>query len=81
MMGRLTPGIVILIMICGLLVLIGNRTAYIIVAALAALVLFVKINGNSSAEQTGLLGSIIVLTIALFGLFVMFKGFFPTTRK
>ncbi len=79
--GNLTPGLTIFIIICGLLILIGNRTVYILVAAAAALILFVKSNGGSSENEGILMHSILTLVLVVFGIYVMLKGLFPSTRK
>jgi len=78
-MGNLTPGTVVFIIICGLLIMLGNRTIYIIAAAMAALVLFIKYYGGSS--EGALLQSILTLAIVIFGLYIMVKGFFPSSGR
>lgn len=79
--GNLTPGTVVFIIICGLLILVGNRTIYIIVAAVAALVLFVKIYGGDSAiGESSLLQSLLTLALVVFGLNIMLRGFLPGRR-
>lgn len=79
--GNLTPGLTIFIIICGLLILIGNRTIYIIVAAVAALILFVKLNGGSPENEGILMKSILTLVLVVFGLYIMLKGLFSSTRN
>lgn len=80
--GHLTPGTVIFIIFCGLLILVGNRTIYIIVAAVAALVLFVKIYGGSSAiGESSLLHSLLTLALVVFGLYIILRGFLPGRRN
>lgn len=77
LIGHLTSGTVVFIIICGLLILIGNRTIYIIIAAIAALVLFVKIYGGDSLVESTLLQGLLTLAVIVFGLYVMLKGFLP----
>lgn len=79
--GNLTPGLTIFIIICGLLILIGNQTIYIIVAAVAALILFVKLNGGSTENEGILMKSILTLVLVVFGLYIMLKGLFSSTRN
>lgn len=81
LIGHLTPGTVVFIIICGLLILVGNRTIYIIVAALAALVLFVKIYGGSAIGESSLLQSLLTLALVVFGLYIMVRGFLPGRRN
>lgn len=81
LIGHLTPGTVVFIIICGLLILVGNRTIYIIVAAVAALVLFVKIYGGSSIGESSMLHSLFTLALVVFGLYIMIKGFLPGRRN
>ena len=78
--GNLTHGSVIFIIVCGLLILLGNRTIYIIVAAASALVLFVKLHGGNSIGESSLLQSILTLALAVFGMYIMLKGYFRTRR-
>ncbi len=81
-MASLTPGMVAFIIVCGLLILIGNRTIYIITAAAAALVLFIKVygTGNVTAESF-LLQGILTLAIVMFGLYIMIKSIVPSSQK
>ena len=82
LIGHLSPGTVVFIIVCGLLIILGNRTIYIIVAALAALVLFVKIyGGGSSIGESSLLQSLLTLALVMFGLYVMLRGFLPGRRN
>jgi hypothetical protein len=82
LIGHLTLGTVVFIIICGLLILVGNRTIYIIVAAVAALVLFVKIYGGGSAiGESSLLQSLLTLALVVFGLYIMLRGFLPGRRN
>ena len=82
LIGHLTQGTVIFIIICGLLILIGNRTVYIIVAAGAALILFIKVYGGDTAiGRSSLLQSILTLAVVLFSLYFMLKSIFPTSKK
>ncbi len=82
LIGHLTPGMVVLIIICGLLILVGNRTIYIIVAAVAALMFFVKIyGGGSSIGESSLLQSLFTLALVVFGLYIMLMGFLPGRRN
>ncbi len=82
LIGYLTPGTVVFIIICGLLILVGNRTIYIIVAAVAAQVLFVKIyGGGSSFCESSLLQNLLTLALVVFGLYIMLRGFLPGRRN
>jgi uncharacterized membrane protein YqiK len=80
-MGNLTPGTVVFIIICGLLIMLGNRTVYIIAAAVAALVLFIKSFGGSPEGEGALLQSILTLAIVIFSLYIMIKGLFTSLGK
>lgn len=81
-MGNLSQGTVIFIIAAAILILVGNRTIYIITAAIAALVLFLKVyGGGSAAGQTALLQSILALALVCFGLFIMIRGVFPSSRR
>lgn len=75
LIGNLSQETIIFIIIASLLILVGNRTVYIITAALAALVLFVKIYGATEAGQFALLHSILSLAIACFGLYIILRSF------
>lgn len=79
--GNLTSGTVILIILCGLVILLGNKTLYIIAAAVAALVLFLKNYGGNPAEEAALLQAILTLAIVCFGLYIILKGFFKPSRS
>jgi len=81
LIGNLSPGTVVFIIICGLLILVGNRTIYIIVAAVAALVLFVKIYGGDWEGESALLHSILTLALVCFGIYIMLRGLFPSMRR
>ncbi|HBG62229.1 MAG: hypothetical protein A2266_09240 [Bacteroidetes bacterium RIFOXYA12_FULL_40_10] len=82
LIGHLTPGTVVLIIICGLLILVGNRTIYIIVAAVAALVLFVKIYGGGTAiGESSLLQNLLTIALVVFGLHFMLRSFLPYRRN
>jgi hypothetical protein len=54
MIGSLTTGTIVFIIKCGLLILSGNPASCIIIAAIAALVLFVKLyeGGNPLGESS-----------------------------
>lgn len=81
-MGNLSPGTVMFIIVAALLILIGNLTIYIITAAIAALVLFLKVNGaGDTAVESSLLQSILTLAFVLFGLYIMLKGVLPRRRN
>lgn len=82
LMGNLSPGTVIFIIAAAILILVGNRTVYIITAAIAALVLFLKVYGGGNATaQSALLQSILTLALVCFGIFIMIRGIFPSTRR
>ena len=82
LIGHLSPGTVVFIIICGLLILTGNRTIYIIVAAVAALVLFVKIyRGGNPVGESSLLQDLLTLAVVVFGLYIMLRGFLPGRRN
>lgn len=81
LMGNLSPGIVVFIIFCGLLILLASRTIYIITAAVAALVLFIKIyGGRNPAVEFALLQSVLALALICFGIYVMLRGVFPVSR-
>jgi len=79
--GNLTPGTVVFIIICGLIILLGNKTIYILGTAVAALVLFLKVYGGSAQGESALLHSILTLTLVCFGIYIMLRGFFPSMRR
>lgn len=81
LIGNLTPGIVVFIIICGLIILIGNRTIYIIGAAVAALVLFLKVYWGNAQGESSLLHSILTLALVCFGIYIMLRGLFPSIRR
>ncbi|MFN8353680.1 MAG: hypothetical protein U0Y10_04520 [Spirosomataceae bacterium] len=82
LIGNLSPGMVVFILVCGLLILVGNRTIYIITAAVAALVLFIKVyGGNNPAGESALLGSVLTLVMVCVGFYVMFKGMFSSSGR
>jgi hypothetical protein len=78
--GNFTPSTVVFIIICAVLIMIGNRTIYIITAAIAALVLFVKLYGNGPGE-TALLTSILTLALVVFGFYIMIRGVFTSAKR
>ncbi len=80
MIGHLTPGTVVFIIICGLIVLLGNKTIYIIGAAVAALVLFLKVYGGSPEGETALLQSLLSLALVCVGIYIMLRGLFRPSR-
>jgi hypothetical protein len=80
LIGNITPGTIVFIIICALIVLLGNRTIYIIGAAVAALVLFLKVYGGSPQGEAALLQSILTLAIVCFGLYIMLRGLFKPSR-
>src|SRR5947208_1890422 len=81
LIGNLSQGTVLFIIVCGILILVGNRTVYIITAAVAALVLFIKLYGGSSVEQIALLQSILTLAIVCLGLYIMLRGLFGRSNR
>lgn len=81
-MGNLSSGTVVFIIVAAILILIGNLTIYIITAAIAALFLFLKVYGaGNTAIESSLLQSILTLAFVLFGLYIILKGFFPAARN
>lgn len=74
LIGNLSQNMVIFIILCGVLILIGNRAIYIVTAAVAALVLFIKLYGGSSTGQFALLQSILTLALVCLGFYVMLGG-------
>ncbi len=83
MMSRLSPGLVVFIIICALIVLVGNKTLYGITAAVAGLVLFVHVNSSNPEIDTALMQSILTLAVMLFGIFLILRAVFPapSSRK
>jgi hypothetical protein len=75
LIGNLSQGTVIFIILCGILIAVGNRTVFIITGAVSALVLFIKLYGGSSAGQLSLLQSILTLALVCFGLSIILRGF------
>lgn len=74
MIGNLSQGLVAFTIICGVLFLVGNRKVYIITAAVASIVFFIKLSGGNSIEQYALLQSILTLAVVCFGVYIMFGG-------
>lgn len=82
LLGNLSQGTIIFIIVAGLLILLGNRTIYIIASAAAALFLFIRLYGaGNAAAESALLQSLLTLGIVVFGLFVMLRGIFPASRN
>ena len=77
--GNLTQGTVLFILIVGLLIVLGNRTIYIISSTIAALYIFIHLYGGNNVEQYALLQSILTLALVSFGLYIMIKGVFQTS--
>lgn len=75
LIGNLSQGTIVFIILCGILILVGNRTVYIITAAVAALVLFIKLYGGNATGQYALLQSILTLALVCLGLYIMLRGF------
>ena len=75
MIGNLSQGTVVFIILAGILILVGNRMVYIITAAVAALVLFIKLYGGSGDGQYALMQSILTLALVCFGFYIMVRGF------
>ncbi len=79
MIGNLTPGTVVFIIVCSLLILLGNPKIYIITAAVAGIVLFVKLyGGDNTAGLFPLLQSLLILAAVVFGLYIMLRRVFPS---
>ncbi|MCB0533913.1 MAG: hypothetical protein KDD14_17050 [Saprospiraceae bacterium] len=81
LIGTLGPGTIVFILICAIIILIGSRTLYGVTAAIAALVLFVKVNSGGSGMSAGLVQSILTIVLVCFGLYLMLRAVFPSTRK
>lgn len=81
MIGGLTPGMTTFIIICGLLILIGNRAMFIVAAAVAGSVLFTKVYGGSTEGEAALLHSVLTLALVVFGMYIIVKGIFPSNRQ
>lgn len=81
MMSRLTPDTAVFIMIGALIILAGNKTLYTITAAIMALVLFLKVYGDTTRWDNTILQSVIALAIMLLGIFVMLRGVFPSSHS
>ena len=79
--GNLSQTTVIIIMVCGILILIGNRAIYIISAAIASLVLFTKHYEGSPDGESALLQSLLALVIVLFGIYIMIRGVFTSNKN
>lgn len=82
MMGLLTFNLVVFIIFCGIVILVGNKTLYTVVAALAALVLFIKVyaEGGEIKEKV-LLVNILTLAMMCLGIYIMLKGVFGSSNK
>ena len=81
-MGNLSPGTVVFIIVAAIVILVGNLTIYIITAAIAAMFLFLKVYGaGNTALESSLLQSIFILTFVLFGLYIIMRGIFPVNRN
>lgn len=81
MIGNLTPGTVAFIILSGILILVGNRVVFTITAAVAALILFLKVYGGDAAGQSALLQSVMTLAIVCFGFYIMLRGVFGKSRN
>jgi hypothetical protein len=81
LIGNLTPGIVVFIIFCSLIILLGNKTIYIIGAAIAALVLFLKVYGCGAQGESTLLHSILTLALVCFGIYIMLRSLFPSRKR
>ena len=81
MIGNLSQGTVVFIILAGILILVGNRVVYIISAAVAALVLFIKLYGGNNVGQYGLLQSILTLAFVCFGLYIILRSYFKPSKK
>jgi hypothetical protein len=80
--GHLTPGLIIIIIVSSLLILLANWKIYIITAAFAALILFVKVyGGGSSIGELSLIQSLLILGMVFFGIYIILKGLFKTGEK
>jgi hypothetical protein len=75
LMGNLTPGLAAFIIICGMVILIGNKKIYIIIASVAALTLFIISHDTSPQGQFIILKAIMILVLSCIGLYVMLGGF------
>ncbi|MBL0335657.1 MAG: hypothetical protein IPP73_10255 [Chitinophagaceae bacterium] len=81
MIGNLTPGMVTFIILSSIIIIAGNRTVYIITAAVAAFDSFQKVYGGDAARQSALLQSIMTLAIVCFGFYIIFSGVFGNNRN
>lgn len=82
MIGNLNPGTVVFIIVCGILILLGNRKIYIIIIAIAAILLFVKLyGGGNSVGESSLLQGLLTLALVIFGWYIMLRGFLPGRRN
>jgi len=81
MIGNLTPGTVAFIILSGILILVGNRVIFTITAAVAALILFIKVYGGDAPGQSALLQSVMTLAIVCFGFYIMLRGVFGKSRN
>ncbi len=79
--GNLSQGTVLFIILCGILILVGNRMVYIITAAVAALVLFIKLYGVNGAGQYALLQSILTFALVSLGFYIMLRGFIGRSNR
>lgn len=79
--GNLSPGTVVFIIICSLLILLGGRVVFTVTAAIAAVTLFVKVYGGDGAGQSALLQGILSLALVCFGFYVIISGAFPSLRR
>jgi len=81
LIGNLSQATIIFIILCGILILVGNRSLYIITSAIAALILFIKLHGGNPAGQYALLQSILTLVLVCFGLYIILRGFKGKTNN
>lgn len=79
--GNLSPGTVVFIIICSLLILMGGKVVFTITAAIAAVTLFVKVYGGDGSGQSALLQGILCLALVCFGLYTVISGAFPSIRS
>ncbi len=80
--GLLTSGWIIFIIVCALLILAGGKKVFKITAALAALALFARYYGGGNTQQTNaVFQGVLTLALMLFGVYIMFRGFFRERNR
>lgn len=73
--GLLTPGYVILTLICGVVVMAMGPRIRVAALAIGGLILFARLaSGGDAVAMQGLMVQMLTVAIALFGIYTILKG-------